>query len=58
MYCICRTESSEGEWWVAYHGTEKVTNLTDIAADGFLVGPRQKYGPGIYSAPGEGRNKY
>jgi len=47
-----RTNSSEGEWPVAYHGTGE-PNAQGIIEQGFLTSKseRQRYGKGIYCAP-------
>ena len=47
-----RTDSSNGEWAVSYHGTA-MKNIAPIASDGFdnSKSKRQAYGPGIYSTP-------
>ena len=45
-----RTETTAGEWPVSYHGTY-MTNVKGIVEDGLKVGPREAYGPGVYSSP-------
>jgi len=47
-----RSQSSEGEWAVSYHGTSK-HNAESIAEKGYLLskGKRFKFGYGIYSTP-------
>ena len=47
-----RTDSSDGEWPVSYHGTER-DNTNGIAKQGYLLskGCRKVYGVGIYSSP-------
>ncbi|XP_071806999.1 uncharacterized protein [Asterias amurensis] len=45
-----RSETATGEWPVSYHGTSK-RNLRGIVQDGFKIGPRDRFGPAIYSSP-------
>ncbi|XP_064385403.1 uncharacterized protein LOC135334225 [Halichondria panicea] len=45
-----RTESAMGEWPVAYHGT-KGDCVAGIVDEGFKAGPRELYGPGVYTSP-------
>ena len=47
-----RTESDQGEWAVAYHGTLEM-NVSGIVKKGFLLekGKRFLYGRGIYCTP-------
>ncbi len=45
-----RTNSAEGEWPVAYHGT-KDGCVAGIVGEGFKIGRRKKFGPGVYTSP-------
>lgn len=45
-----RTEESPNEWAVSYHGTN-YSNARKIVEEGFKPGPREKFGPGVYSSP-------
>ena len=48
-----RTESAVGEWPVSYHGTRKseIDSVKKIIGEGFKIGPRVKFGPGVYTSP-------
>ncbi len=45
-----RTESAVKEWPVSYHGT-KCSCVAGIVDEGFKIGPRDLYGPGVYTSP-------
>ena len=45
-----RTNQSPGEWPVSYHGTN-MKSAKKIIKKGYKVGPRDKFGKGIYSSP-------
>ena len=40
---------SAGEWVVTYHGTDKGA-FNPICGEGYKIGPRQRFGKGVYSA--------
>ena len=45
-----RKESTDGEWPVSFHGTGKC-NVQGIVEEGYKIGYRQRFGPGIYTSP-------
>jgi hypothetical protein len=45
-----RVENSAGEWPVSYHGTQ-FGCVEGISKEGYKIGPRAKYGKGVYSSP-------
>ena len=45
-----RTSQASGEWPVSYHGTNR-DRAEKIVKEGYKVGPRALYGPGIYTSP-------
>lgn len=45
-----RTASTTGEWPVSYHGTNHDV-INKIIEEGYKIGPKDKYGPGVYSSP-------
>ena len=45
-----RTSQASGEWPVSYHGTD-MSKAEKIVKEGYKVGPRALYGPGIYTSP-------
>lgn len=45
-----RKEQSPGEWPVSFHGTEW-EHAKKIVKEGYKVGPRERFGRGIYSSP-------
>ena len=45
-----RTDQASGEWPVSYHGTDR-SSAEKIVKEGYKVGPRALYGPGIYTSP-------
>lgn len=45
-----RTEEAPNEWAVSYHGT-KAEHAVNIIKQGLKTGPRERFGPGIYSSP-------
>jgi len=45
-----RTDSSADEWPVSYHGTH-MDSAKKISKEGYMAGPRQLYGKGVYSSP-------
>lgn len=45
-----RTETTQGEWPVSYHGT-MMQNVKDIVKEGYIIGPRNKHGNGTYTCP-------
>ena len=45
-----RKEQVSGEWPVSYHGTNRIS-AEKIVKEGYKVGPRALYGPGIYTSP-------
>ena len=45
-----RTSQASGEWPVSYFGTD-MSGAEKIVKEGYKVGPRALYGPGIYTSP-------
>ena len=45
-----RVDTAPSEWPVSYHGT-KFENAEGIAEEGYFIGPRDRYGKGVYSSP-------
>ena len=45
-----RTSQASGEWPVSYHGTD-MSSAKMIVKEGYKVGPRKKFGEGIYTSP-------
>ena len=45
-----RTSQSSGEWPVSYFGTD-ISSAEKIVKEGYKVGPRAKFGKGIYTSP-------
>ena len=45
-----RTSQANGEWPVSYHGTNR-SSAENIVKEGYKIGPRAMYGPGIYTSP-------
>lgn len=43
-------DTGEAGWPVTYHGTY-VDNTKGIAKEGYTIGPRHLFGPGVYSSP-------
>ena len=45
-----RKQSSADEWPVSYHGTN-IDNIKKIVKEGYKVGPRARFGSGVYTSP-------
>ena len=45
-----RTSQASGEWPVSYFGTD-ISSAEKIVKEGYKVGPRAKFGKGIYTSP-------
>ena len=45
-----RTSQASGEWPVSYHGTY-MSSAEKIVKEGYKVGPRERFGKGIYTSP-------